>query len=455
MDNSILVVDDEQDFIDSVRRGLVTSGFKNVTTETDPRRASEMFEKGIMFDVVLIDVTMPGMNGIELLEVIRSNSPRSECVMVTAVDEARVAVQSLRKGAYDYLVKPISKEDLVSSLNRALERKRLFDILDLGKTQHVPKLKNVEAFKAIVSRSDKVLRILKEAELHAASDVPVLLTGETGTGKELLARAIHASSIRNEFVFTPINMDALTDQLFNAEFFGHTKGAFTGAEKERVGYLEYTHQGTLFLDEIGNLRPELQGKLLRVLQDGEFIKLGTSKPQKTDTRFIAATNKDIERLMSKGQFRKDLYYRLRGGWLHLPPLRDRKDDIPLLLERFLKEYCGERGANFEEATLSLLMNYDYPGNIRELKSIIQSAVNLSQGRSIAPRHLPVLIQKIKSKSKTAIPAGAAPIIPLADVEKKHILNTYNQTQKNKSQTAELLGIGVNTLRRKLKSYGVK
>ena len=395
------------------------------------------------------------MNGIELLEVIRSNSPRSECIMVTAVDEARVAVQSLRKGAYDYLVKPISKEDLVSSLNRALERKRLFDILDLGKAQHVPKLKNVEAFKAIVSRSDKILRILKEAELHAASDVPVLLTGETGTGKELLARAIHASSTRNEYVFTPINMDSLTDQLFNAEFFGHTRGAFTGAEKERVGYLEYTHKGTLFLDEIGNLRPDLQGKLLRVLQDGEFIKIGTSKPQKTDTRFIAATNKDIERLMSKGQFRKDLYYRLRGGWLHLPPLRDRKDDIPLLIERFLKEYCGERGANFEEATLNLLMNYDYPGNIRELKSIIQSAVNLSQGKPIAPRHLPVSIQKIKSKSKIAVPAGTTPIIPLADVEKKHVLNAYNQTKKNKSQTAELLGIGVNTLRRKLKSYGVE
>jgi DNA-binding NtrC family response regulator len=455
MDNSILVVDDERDFIDSVRRGLVTAGFKNVTTETDPHRVAEMFTKGGMFDVVLIDITMPGMNGIELLEVIRSNSPRSECIMVTAVDEARVAVQSIRKGAYDYLVKPISKEDLVSSLNRALERKRLFDILDLGKAQHVPKLKNVEAFKAIVSRSDKVFRILKEAELHAASDVPVLLTGETGTGKELLARAIHASSTRNEYVFTPINMDSLTDQLFNAEFFGHTRGAFTGAEKERVGYLEYTHKGTLFLDEIGNLRPDLQGKLLRVLQDGEFIKIGTSKPQKTDTRFIAATNKDIERLMSKGQFRKDLYYRLRGGWLHLPPLRDRKDDIPLLLGRFIEEYCGDRGANFKEETLSLLMSYDYPGNIRELKSIIQSAVNLSQGRPIAPRHLPAPIQKIKSKSKIAIPAGAAPIIPLADVEKKHVLNAYNQTKKNKSQTAELLEISINTLRRKLNSYGVE
>jgi two-component system response regulator AtoC len=365
-----------------------------------------------------------------------------------------MAVQCLRKGAYDYLVKPISKEDLVISLKRALERKRFVDILNLGKNGSIPKIVNLEAFRPIITQSDKVLRVLKEAELHAGSDVPILITGATGTGKELLARAIHASSTRNAYVFTPINMDSLPDQLFNAEFFGHTKGAFTGAEKERAGYLEYTHKGTLFLDEIGNLQPELQGKLLRVLQDGEFIKIGTSKPQKTDVRFIAATNKNIERLMTEKQFRKDLYYRLKGGWLHLPPLKDRKDDIPLLINEFLKEYCGDRGANFEEATLNLLMNYDYPGNIRELKSIIQSAVNLSQGKPIAPRHLPVSIQKINSKLKIASPAGAAPITPLADVEKRHILIAYNQTKKNKALTAELLGIGVNTLRRKLKSYGV-
>jgi two-component system response regulator AtoC len=395
------------------------------------------------------------MDGIELLEIIKTHSPKTECIMITAVDEARMAVQCLRKGAYDYLVKPISKEDLVVSLKRALERKRFVDILDLGKSGSIPKIVNLEAFRPIITQSDKVLRVLKEAELHAGSDVPILITGATGTGKELLARAIHASSTRNAYVFTPINMDSLPDQLFNAEFFGHTKGAFTGAEKERAGYLEYTHRGTLFLDEIGNLQPELQGKLLRVLQDGEFIKIGTSKPQKTDVRFIAATNKNIERLMTEKQFRKDLYYRLKGGWLHLPPLKDRKDDIPLLINEFLKEYCGDRGANFEEATLNLLMNYDYPGNIRELKSIIQSAVNLSQGKPIAPRHLPVPIQKINSKLKIASPAGAAPITPLADVEKRHILIAYNQTKKNKALTAELLGIGVNTLRRKLKSYGVE
>jgi len=455
MNHRIIVIDDEQDFLESVKRGLITAGFKNIRTETDPLKAAADFKAEEDYDICLIDITMPGMDGIELLEIIKTHSPKTECIMITAVDQARMAVRCLHKGAYDYLVKPISKEDLVISLKRAVERKRFVDILDLGKSESIPKIVNVEAFKPIVTRSEKLLRVLKEAELHAGSDVPVLITGETGTGKELLAKAIHASSTRNEYAFIPINMDSLTDQLFNAEFFGHTKGAFTGAEKERAGYLEYTHKGTLFLDEIGNLQPELQGKLLRVLQDGEFIKIGTSKPQKADVRFIAATNKDIEKLMTKGQFRKDLYYRLKGGWLHLPPLRDRKDDIPLLLERFLKEYCGERGANYEEATLSLLMNYDYPGNIRELKSIIQSAVNLSQGNPIAPRHLPVPIQKIKSNSKIALPAGTAPIIPLADVEKKHILIAYNQTQKNKFQTAELLGIGVNTLRRKLNSYGVE
>jgi two-component system response regulator AtoC len=455
MNNPIIVIDDEPDFLESIRRGLITAGFKNVGTEVDPEKAAIFFKNGKIFDIALIDITMPGMDGIELLEVIRAHSPTTECIMITAVDEARVAVKCLRQGAYDYLVKPISKEDLVSSITRALERKRLVDILDLGKSKRTPELENSEAFKPIITKSKQMLTILKEAELHAASNVPVLITGETGTGKELLANAIHASSPRVSHSFTPINMDGWTTNLFDAEFFGHTKGAFTGAETERAGYLETTHKGTLFLDEIGNLPIGLQGKLLRVLQDGEFIKLGTSVPRKTDVRIIAATNKDIEKMLAQKTFRKDLYYRLKGGWLHLPPLKERSDDIPLLISNFLAEYCGPSGADIDQDALSLLINYNYPGNIRELKSIIQSAVNLSQGRPIAPRHLPVPIQKIKSKSKTAIPAGAAPIIPLADVEKKHILNAYNQTKKNKSQTAELLGIGLNTLRRKLKSYGVE
>jgi transcriptional regulator with PAS, ATPase and Fis domain len=300
------------------------------------------------------------------------------------------------------------------------------------------------------------LKILKEAELHAASDIPILITGESGTGKELLARAVHAASPRSKSVFTPVNMASLTGSLFDAEFFGHTKGAFTGAEKDRTGYLEHSNKGTLFLDEISNLPMELQGKLLRVLQDGEYIKLGTDTPRKTDIRFIAATNEDLEKRMANRKFRKDLYYRLKGGWLHLPTLRQRKEDIPLLANHFLNEFLGkDKNAGIEEDAMTLLFNYDYPGNIRELKSIIKSAVNLAQGRKISKIFLPGNIQKQKSKTKPKHRPGTAPVVPLAQMEKSYILNVYNQTGNNKSQTARLLDIALNTLRKKLKIYGVK
>ncbi len=454
MDNRIIVIDDEPDFLDSVRRGLITSGFKDIRIESDSLKAAAAFEDGEAYDIALIDITMPGMDGIELLGVIRHNSPATECIMVTAVDEVRVAIQCLRKGAYDYLVKPLSKEDLVSSLNRALERKRLVDLLDIGKLRTIPKLENTEAFRRIITRSEKVLRILKEAELHASGDVPVLITGDTGTGKELLARAIHKASPRAKFNFAAINMDALTANLFDAEFFGHTRGAFTGAEKDRVGYLEHADRGTLFLDEIGNLPLELQGKLLRVLQEGEFIKLGTSRSQKTDVRFVAATNKDLEKMMAKNHFRKDLYYRLRGGWLHLPPLCERKEDIPLLLTAFLEEFCGPDGADIEEKALSLLMDYNYPGNIRELRSIVQAAVNLAQGRPISAHHFPQHLKRTPAAQLDKTTATEA-ILPLSQMEKRHILKTYRRLENNKSQTARILGIGLNTLRRKLESYGVE
>jgi two-component system, NtrC family, response regulator AtoC len=454
MENRIIVIDDEQDFLDSMRRGLITSGFKNIHIEDKPENAAAAFKNGELFDIALIDITMPAMDGLELLEIIRNNSPRTECIMVTAIDEVRVAISCLRKGAYDYLVKPLSKEDLISSLNRALERKRLVDLLDLGKFKSIPQLENKKAFRHIITRSDKVLRVLKEAELHASGDVPVLITGDTGTGKELLSKAIHEASPRAKFNFTPINMDALTAQLFNAEFFGHTKGAFTGADKDRIGYLEHANRGTVFLDEIGNLPLELQGKLLRVLQEGEFIKLGTSKAQKADVRFVAATNKNLEKMMAKNQFRKDLYYRLRGGWLNLPPLNERKEDIPPLLTAFLEEFCGPAGADIEEKAMSSLMGYDYPGNIRELRSIIQSAVNLAQGRPISIQHLPAHLRK-KSFQNPASTLSPDAITPLSQVEKDHILRAYRHTNKNKSQTARILGIGLNTLRRKLESYGVE
>jgi len=454
MNNSIILVDDDLDFLETLKKRLINSGFKNIHTEDDPLKAALLFEKGEVFDIALIDMTMPGMNGIELLETIKTMSPRTECIMLTAVNDARNAVECIKKGAYDYLLKPIAQEDLVFSMQRTLERKRLLDILDIEKSKTLPRLINPEPFKPIVTQSHKVLRILKEAELHAGSDVPVLITGESGTGKELVAKAIHAASPRSKFPFTPVNMASLTGSLFEAEFFGHTKGAFTGAENTRTGYLEHTHRGTMFLDEIGNLTYALQGKLLRVLQDGEFLKLGTSSRQKVDVRFIAATNEDMDKLIAKKLFRKDLFYRIRVGWLHLPPLRARQGDIPLLANKFLKDFCGHSNdCVITKEAMCVLMEYSYPGNVRELQSIIQSAVNLSQGKPISTNFLPEHLQAKKPVLNCKDSSESEAILPLTQVEKTLILRAYEQTGCNKSQTAKLLGIGLNTLRRKLKSYG--
>jgi DNA-binding NtrC family response regulator len=455
LENRIIAIDDDQTFLKSIKRSLVTSGFKFITLEGDPKRAASMFREGQHFDIALIDVSMPGLKGLELLEEIKNNSPETECIMITGLDEAETAVRAMKIGAYDYMVKPVERDDLISTINRARERKRLFNIADIGKGTHSLKISHEGAFKPIVTGSTNVLRILKEAELHAISDVPVLITGESGTGKELLAKAIHAASPRASSVFTPVNMASITGTLFDAEFFGHTKGSFTGAEKDRQGYLEYSNGGTLFLDEISTLPLELQGKMLRVLQDGEYLKLGTDTPRKTDVRFISATNEDLEKLMAKKLFRRDLYYRLKGGWLHLPALRQRKEDIPALVNYFLNEFLGiDKNPGIDEEALSLLYHYDYPGNIRELKSIIKSAANLSQGRKISKRFLPDTIRKQKTKKQPVRHTGTEPVVSLAQMEKSHILKVYRQTGNNKSQTARLLGIALNTLRKKLESYGV-
>ncbi len=452
----ILVVDDDRDFLEIMKRRLRDLHFKHIHLEENPFKAASLVEAGKQVDLALLDMTMPEMTGLELLDIIKHFSPVTECIIITAVDEARTAVTCLQKGAYDYLLKPVSKEDLALSIHRALEHKRLLDLRDIGKQQAVPRLKSREAFKEINTTSNRMMRVLKEAELHAASNVPVLITGESGTGKELLARAIHQASPRRAHPFTAINMASLNGNLFDAEFFGHTRGAYTGAENDRAGYLEYTHKGTLFMDEIGLLPLEVQGKLLRFMQDGRYLKLGTSADKHADVRFVAATNTDLESRMKQRQFRKDLYYRIRGGWLHLPPLRERKKDIPLLIKTFLSaHYDLEKGNFMTPEAIEILINYEFPGNVRELKAIVQSATNLAQGKPIAPRFLPESIRHRKRLKTMRLPTGMAPIASLEAVDKAHILNTYRQLGKNKSQTARVLGIGLNTLRRKLVLYGEK
>jgi two-component system response regulator AtoC len=375
--------------------------------------------------------------------------------MVTAVNEARTAVDCLKKGAYDYLVKPITRDDLLASINRALERKRLLSILELDKSPGCLPLVNARAFNTVITGSAKMRKLLREAELQAASNVPILITGESGTGKELLARAIHQASPRADRLFAPVNMASIPTTLFDAEFFGHTKGAFTGAGGERSGYLQYADGGTLFLDEIGSFPLDLQGKLLRVLQEGEYLKIGESRPRKTNLRFITATNMDLQELIGKGLFRKDLYYRLKGAWLHLPPLRERNGDVPLLVKAFLDEQGqSPEGPKLDPEAMTALLGYDFPGNVRELRSIIQSALNLSGGGVLTPRHLPAEVVK-GSRSRSQSPAaGISPRPPLAEVEREHILDIYRETGKNKALASKKLGIGLNTLRRKLEAYGV-
>ena len=457
MSNRIILVDDDRDYMELLADKLRAIGYHNLYLVDSPLEAAAAFNNGALFDLALIDMTMPEMDGMAMLDHIKNTSPGTEVIMVTAINEARTAVECLKRGAYDYLVKPVAKDVLALTLPRALERKRLLDILDMEKRRSYPELNNPEPFRPMITQHPGMRRILKEAELHAASNVPILITGESGTGKELLARAIHGASTRAAQPFTPINMSSISVNLFEAEFFGHTRGAFTGAETTRTGFLEHTHKGSLFLDEIGDLPLELQGKLLRVLQEGEFSKVGSTQRIQVDLRFIAATNENLDRMIARKAFRKDLFYRIRGGWLQLPPLRDRVEDIPLLVNAFLDKYEEYRdNPRLTPEALNRLMHYKWPGNVRELKSLIQSAVNLAQGHRIELRHLPEHIRSLpKSVQKTeALATASQTIIPLEQVEKEHILNAYHQLDGNKSQTAKVLKIGLNTLRRKLAAYNV-
>ena len=448
----ILVVDDDPDYLDIITVALTEAGYRRITAETDALKAAARIDAGEAFELALLDLTMPEMDGMELLECIKHAIPMAECILVTANNEALTAVACLKKGAYDYLVKPVPAEKLVATVQRALERKRLLDLLDLGKGPNKLQLQRAGAFRPILTRAPAMLRLLKEAELHAASDVPVLITGESGTGKDLLAAAIHRASPRSGRPYTAVNMASLNTSLFDAEFFGHSRGAFTGAEKDRTGYLEYSVGGTLFLDEIGILPLELQGKLLRVLQDGEYVKLGTNRRRKADVRFIAATNEDLDRLISRGRFRKDLFYRLRGGWLHLPPLRQRPEDIPMLAQHFLRHWCPNSVCHLAPSALEALCRYPFPGNVRELQSMIQSAANLAQGRTVDKAHLPATLRSVKGPANGLATADGESFAPLATVEKSHILKVYKALGRNKARTAATLGLGLNTLRRKLAKY---
>lgn len=450
---SILIVDDETTFLNSAGRMLRMSGYTDFDTEADPTAAAEAITKK-EYDVAFLDITMPGMDGMELLTHIKEHSPQTECIMITANQEIPTVIKAVKLGAYDYLVKPIQPDQMIHSLKRALERKHMMEFLMLRREEAAEKsLDDPEAFAEIMTCNEKMLRLLREVELHARSDIAVLVTGETGAGKELTAQALHKAGNRKDGPFVAVNMLSLSAGLFESEFFGHAKGSFTGALQDKEGYLARAEGGTLFLDEIGDLPMEIQGKLLRILQEGEYTPVGKTRPKKADVRFVAATNQDLEQAVQEGRFRKDLYYRLRFAHLRLPPLRERKDDIRLLSEFFLRKADRGKIILSDEAEKQLLM-HDWPGNIRELKGVLEAAVNLAAGGIILPEHLN-LPQGGENTAAPAVTADGQTLEPMAEVERRHILHVYHALEDNKTRAAKVLGISLATLQRKLKSYGVK
>jgi two-component system response regulator AtoC len=450
---SILVVDDETAFLDSVKRMLRLEGYENVVVVSRPTEVEGLLEEG-RFDAAFLDITMPELDGLDLLKLIKERSPATECMMVTANESIPLVVKAVKRGAYDYLVKPISPQQLVHALDRALEHKRLIESLLLRSSRAIKRaLDNPKAFGEIITGDKQMLRLLHETELHAASDIPILITGETGVGKEMLARAIHQTSRREKAPFVPVNMLALSPNLFESEFFGHVKGAFTGADKDKVGYLGKAAGGTLFLDEIGDLSLEIQGKLLRILQEGEYSPVGDTQSIRSEVRFVAATNQDLEKQVQQRKFRKDLFYRLQFAHLQIPPLRDRLDDLTLLVEHFLPKAAGGV-ASLADDCLETLKAHGWPGNVRELKGVLEAATNLAAGSEIRPEHLKLPRPKIRTQKKGQ-QTTAEELAPLGEVERRHIISVYEAVGKNKSQAARVLAIGLQTLHRKLKAYGVK
>ncbi|RZB38354.1 MAG: hypothetical protein SRB2_00102 [Desulfobacteraceae bacterium Eth-SRB2] len=447
----ILVVDDDVGLLLSIETILVSSGVPEPALVSDSRRVMELIRKH-RFHLVLLDLIMPHIGGLELLKQLKEEFPDIECIIVTAIDEASTAVQAIKLGAFDYLVKPIDKDKMIIVINNALERYSLrHGLAPIEKSKPFSELKTRSAFKHMVAEDENMARVFHQAETAAASDYNLIITGETGTGKGMLAKIIHRLSHRSNGPFVPVNISASSKALFEDDFFGHTKGAYTGALAEKKGFFEAAQEGTLFLDEIGELEPELQVKLLQVIEDKQVYRLGSTKLRKIDARIIAATNRDIKEEIINHRFREDLFFRLNMFHIHIPPLRKRKKDIIPLSRHFLNIYAQKNQKNIDSLDLDLidrLMNYPFPGNVRELENIIASAVLLENGRkltSFAAQNL----KRFPQPGRTQIHK----ILSLAEVEKQQIFLALKATGGNRTQAAKILGIGLRTLRRKLNQYG--
>lgn len=449
----ILIVDDEE----NVRRMLTTTfdfDGHHTLCAADGEEALELFHQH-QPDVVLMDIRMPRLNGIDALEKMHAEHPKIPVVLMTAYAEVETAVEALRYGAFDYIIKPFDLSELKLVIQRALQLQEMKKEINLLHQA----LSESYQWDRILTHSPKMMEICRDTARIARSQATVLITGESGTGKELIARAIHFSSPRANGPFIKINCGALPESLLESELFGHEKGAFTGAQLQRQGLFERANGGTLLLDEVGEMPLNLQVKLLRVLQEREFERIGGSQTIKVDIRILAATNRDIEEMVKEGSFRQDLYYRLNVIHLSVPPLRERPEDISLLANHFLQKFSQENGREIIEidlATLSRLQAHQWPGNIRELSNVMERAVIMSTGMVIFPEDLPTHLQPAGDDQK--MPSVVSGEFNLKEnvkcYEKELIISALAEHQGNRTRTALALGISRRALMYKLQEYGI-
>ncbi len=438
----VLVVDDERVALGSIRRLLRRRGVCDVEIcESGKEAICRIREQD--YDIVLLDLLMPSIDGMQVLESTKPFSASTEFIIVTAVDDLSTAVRAVRLGAYDYLVKPVDNERLCLSIERAYERKALIaGLAGSGKgSAQVP-----GAFFEIITKDPRMKEVLRYAEVMARSGNPVLITGETGTGKELAARGIHRAGPARGGPFLAVNIASIPESLFESQLFGHVKGAFTGAQRDYAGYFEQANGGTLFLDEIGELPLNLQVKMLRVLEDKSIVRLGDTKPTHVNVRIVSATNRDLEHSCREGRFRFDLMYRLKSAHVHLPPLRERENDIPLLATHFLAEACkryDKKVQSFSTEAMQVLTARAFPGNVRELAQLVENSVLLCDSPFILPRHL--------GESSPSAPSPARSLCTLKKNDELHVLFVLEQTGGDRKQAAKFLGITVRQLQRKLAS----
>jgi two-component system response regulator AtoC len=448
----VLIVDDDPGLRESLELVLAAEGYE-VAAAPDGATALEMVE-AVLPDVVLCDLRMPGMDGMELLPLLSRRLPGATVVLMSAYGTQDLAIEAMRRGAYDYLAKPFQPSEVLLTLKKARERERLRRANALLRRE----VDRAVGGRPIVAASPIMIEVLELMERAAEFKTTVLLTGESGTGKEVLARAIHAQSGRREEGFVAVNCGAIPEALLESELFGHAKGAFTGADRARRGLFVEANGGTLFLDEIGELPPALQVKLLRALQEEEVRPVGETKPRQVDVRLLAATARDLEADVASGRFREDLFYRLNVLRVHVPPLRDRKQDIPLLVDHFLarfREALGRPVRAVSEDALESLVGYAWPGNVRELENVIERAVILAESERITPRELP---ENVLEGPTTASPPGAGDYSlrrAKRAAETETIRRALAATDGNRTRAARLLEISHRALLYKLKDYGIR